>query len=805
MHISHRWLTDYLDISLSNEQTAEMLTNLGLEVEGILPYESIKGGLNGLVVGHVLSCEKHPNADRLKVTTVDIGTEVVQIVCGASNVAKGQKVPVATEGTTLYPSQGDPFVIKKSKIRGEESNGMICAEDEIGIGNSHEGILVLDGNLTPGTPLNEVLETYTDTIYEIGLTPNRSDAMSHYGVARDLRAGLALNSIQPPLNSVPTSSFSTENHSTALEIQVDDSLAAPRYLGLVIRNLEVTDSPSWLKNRLESIGVKSINNVVDITNFVLHGLGQPLHAFDYDKIRGQKVIVRKAMLGERLLCLDQIDRKLDPEDLVICDTEGPMCIAGVFGGARSGVTSTTTSIFLEGAYFDPISIRKTAKRHGLSTDASFRFERGIDIEFCEIALKRAANLIREVAGGTIVGEILESYPKEKEPVQLFLNYTKLNNILGHTIEKEIVKTILVNLDFRILSETENGLGIITPLYRIDVIREIDVVEEILRVYGYNNIPIPDKLSSTLRRSKSSKNLTAQNKVSESLVSQGFHEILTNSLVPAHTNFGDQSVRLKNPLSAELDVLRDNMFYCSLQSVAFNLNRQRSDLKFFEFGKIYRNEHQSYSEENRLIILLTGNRLAENWMQSSESSTLYDLKRYADLVLQRLNIEISDEMVLSEEQTMFEHGLTLYNGAHKLAELGEVSKSLCQNLEIKQAVFGGVFYWDTLLSLVANHPKERLFRPISKYPTVRRDLALLVNKEVCYSEIKKVVKEAEPNLLQTINLFDVYTGDKIDTSMKSYAISLVFTDANKTLTDKQIDKSIDRILKMLGEKVNSTLR
>ncbi|MDA0844009.1 MAG: phenylalanine--tRNA ligase subunit beta [Bacteroidetes bacterium] len=805
MHISHRWLTDYLDISLSNEQTAEMLTNLGLEVEGILPYESIKGGLNGLVVGHVLSCEKHPNADRLKVTTVDIGTKVVQIVCGASNVAKGQKVPVATEGTTLYPSQGDPFVIKKSKIRGEESNGMICAEDEIGIGNSHEGILVLDGNLTPGTPLNEVLETYTDTIYEIGLTPNRSDAMSHYGVARDLRAGLALSSIQPPLNSVPISSFSTENHSIALEIQVDDSLAAPRYLGLVIRNLEVTDSPSWLKNRLESIGVKSINNVVDITNFVLHGLGQPLHAFDYDKIRGQKVIVRKAMLGERLLCLDQIDRKLDPEDLVICDTEGPMCIAGVFGGAQSGVTSTTTSIFLESAYFDPISIRKTAKRHALSTDASFRFERGIDIEFCEIALKRAANLIREVAGGTIVGEILESYPKEKEPVQLFLNYTKLNNILGYTIEKEIVKTILVNLDFRILSETENGLGIIAPLYRIDVTREIDVVEEILRVYGYNNIPIPDKLSSTLRRSKSSKNLTAQNKVSESLVSQGFHEILTNSLVPSHTNFGDQSVRLKNPLSAELDVLRDNMFYCSLQSVAFNLNRQRSDLKFFEFGKIYRNEHQSYSEENRLIILLTGNRLAENWIQSSEPSTFYDLKRYAALVLQRLNIEISDELVLSEEQTMFEHGLTLYSGAHKLAELGEISKSLCQNLEIKQAVFGGVFYWDTLLSLVANHPKERLFRPISKYPTVRRDLALLVNKEVCYSEIKKVVKEAEPNLLQTINLFDVYTGDKIDTSMKSYAISLVFTDANKTLTDKQIDKSIDRILKMLGEKVNSTLR
>ncbi|MDA0677676.1 MAG: phenylalanine--tRNA ligase subunit beta [Bacteroidetes bacterium] len=805
MHISHRWLTDYLDISLSNEQTAEMLTNLGLEVEGILPYESIKGGLNGLVVGHVLSCEKHPNADRLKVTTVDIGTEVVQIVCGASNVAKGQKVPVATEGTTLYPSQGDPFVIKKSTIRGEESNGMICAEDEIGIGNSHEGILVLDGNLIPGAPLNEVLETYTDTIYEIGLTPNRSDAMSHYGVARDLRAGLALSSIQPPLNSVPISSFSTENHSTALEIQVDDSLAAPRYLGLVIRNLEVTDSPSWLKNRLESIGVKSINNVVDITNFVLHGLGQPLHAFDYDKIRGQKVIVRKAQLGERLLCLDQIDRKLDPEDLVICDTEGPMCIAGVFGGAQSGVTSTTTSIFLESAYFDPISIRKTAKRHALSTDASFRFERGIDIEFCEIALKRATNLIREVAGGTIVGEILESYPKEKEPVQLFLNYTKLNNILGYTIEKEIVKTILVNLDFRILSETENGLGIIAPLYRIDVTREIDVVEEILRVYGYNNIPIPDKLSSTLRRSKSSKNLTAQNKVSESLVSQGFHEILTNSLVPSHTNFGDQSVRLKNPLSAELDVLRDNMFYCSLQSVAFNLKRQRSDLKFFEFGKIYRNEHQSYFEENRLIILLTGNRLAENWIQSSEPSTFYDLKRYAALVLQRLNIEISDEMVISEEQTMFEHGLALYSGAHKLAELGEISKSLCQNLEIKQVVFGGVFYWDTLLSLVANHPKERLFRPISKYPTVRRDLALLVNKEVCYSEIKKIVKEAEPNLLQTINLFDVYTGDKIDTSMKSYAISLVFTDANKTLTDKQIDKSIDRILKMLGEKVNSTLR
>jgi len=805
MHISHRWLHDYLDFDLSPSKTSELLTDLGLEVEGLTSYQSIKGGLEGIIVGEVVSCKQHPNADRLKVTEVNLGDQVVQIVCGAPNVAEGQKVPVATVGTLLYPTEGEPFKIKKSKIRGEESHGMICAEDEMGIGTSHDGILVLPEDTEIGIPLSNVFETYEDHIYEIGLTPNRSDAMSHYGVARDLRAGLALEKSQPPLNTIPVSSFHVENTTSPIEIEVEEHELAPRYLGVVISGIEVKESPAWLKDRLKSIGLNPINNIVDITNFILHGLGQPLHAFDYDKIKGSKVVVRKAKKGEKLLCLDEVDRELATDDLVICDTEGPMCIAGVFGGHHSGVSNSTTSIFLESAYFDAVSVRKTAKRHGLNTDASFRFERGIDIEFCEIALKRAAILIREVAGGVISSEISAFYPKEKESVQLFLNYGKLNTILGHEIEKEKIKSILVSLDFRILNETESGLGLIAPLYRVDVTREIDVVEEILRVYGYNHIPIPQKLTSTLNRSKSSSNLQNQNKVADFLVSLGYNEILTNSLVSLSSNQSEQSVALKNPLSKELEVLRDHMIGTTLQSIAFNLNRQRSDIKFFEFGKTYSKKGEEFEEKRELVLAVTGSRYPENWMQTKSATSFFDIKTVSLELLRRLGIDDLQESLLNNEHAFFSEGLIIESNGQIIAEVGLVQESHVENYDIDQSVFTAIIYWDSVLTLSDQKEGEKLYTPIAKYPAVRRDLALLLDDQVLFSEIRDVCFESERKLLKNVNLFDVYKGKSLDSGKKSYGISLVLSDPEKTLTDKQVDKAMERIVNNLQEKFDCSLR
>ena len=805
MHISHRWLHDYLDFDLSPSKTSELLTDLGLEVEGLTSYQSIKGGLEGIIVGEVISCKQHPNADRLKVTEVNLGDQMVQIVCGAPNVAEGQKVPVATVGTLLYPAEGEPLKIKKSKIRGEESFGMICAEDEMGIGTSHDGILVLPEDTEIGAPLSNLFETYEDHIYEIGLTPNRSDAMSHYGVARDLRAGLSLEKSQPLLNTIPVSSFHVENTTSPIEIEVEEHDLVPRYLGVVISGIEVKESPGWLKDRLKSIGLNPINNIVDVTNFILHGLGQPLHAFDYSKIKGSKVVVRKAKQGEKLLCLDEVDRELDTDDLVICDSEGPMCIAGVFGGHHSGVNNTTTSIFLESAYFDAVSVRKTAKRHGLNTDASFRFERGIDIEFCEIALKRAAILIREVAGGVISSEISSFYPKEKEPVQLFLNYEKLNTILGHPIEKEKIKSILVSLDFRILNETESGLGLIAPLYRVDVTREIDVVEEILRVYGYNQIPIPQKLTSTLYRSKSSSNLKNQNRVADLLVSLGYNEILTNSLVSLSSNQFGQSVGLKNPLSKELEVLRDHMIGTTLQSVAFNLNRQRSDIKFFEFGKTYAKKDKGFEEKQELVLAVTGSRYPENWMQTKSASSFFDIKTVSLELLRRIGINDLQESLLINENPFFAEGLIIESNGQIVAEFGLVQESHLENYDIDQNVFTSIIYWDSVLDLLDREEGEKLYTPIAKYPAVRRDLALLVDDSVLFGEIKDICFESERKLLRTVNLFDVYKGKSLESGKKSYGVSLVFSDPEKTLTDKQVDKAMERIVNNLQEKFDCSLR
>jgi len=805
MHISHRWLHDYLDFDLSPSKTSELLTDLGLEVEGLTSYQSIKGGLEGIIVGEVISCKQHPNADRLKVTEVNLGDQVVQIVCGAPNVAEGQKVPVATVGTLLYPIEGEPFKIKKSKIRGEESFGMICAEDEMGIGTSHDGILILPEDTEIGTPLSNLFETYEDHIYEIGLTPNRSDAISHYGVARDLRAGLALEKTQSPLNTIPVSSFHVENTTSPIEIEVEEHELVPRYLGVVISGIEVKESPTWLKDRLKSIGLNPINNIVDATNFILHGLGQPLHAFDYEKIKGSKVEVRKAKQGEKLLCLDEVDRELDTDDLVICDNEGPMCIAGVFGGYHSGVSNTTTSIFLESAYFDAVSVRKTAKRHGLNTDASFRFERGIDIEFCEIALKRAANLIREVAGGVISSEISSFYPKEKESVQLFLNYEKLDTILGHQIEKEKIKSILVSLDFRILNETESGLGLIVPLYRVDVTREIDVVEEILRVYGYNHIPIPQKLTSTLNRSKSSSNLQNQNRVADFLVSLGYNEILTNSLVPLSNNQSRQSIGLKNPLSKELEVLRDHMIGTTLQSVAFNLNRQRSDIKFFEFGKTYSKKGKELEEKRELVLAITGSRYPENWMQTRSTTSFFDIKTVSLELLRRLGIHDLQESLLNKEHPLFAEGLVIESNGQMIAKLGLVQESLLENYDIDQSVFASIIYWDSVLDLSDRKEGEKLYTTIAKYPAVRRDLALLLDDSILFSEIREVCFESERKLLKNVNLFDVYKGKSLDSGKKSYGISLILSDPEKTLTDKQVDKAMERIVNNLQEKFDCSLR
>jgi len=805
MHISHRWLHDYLDFDLSPSKTSELLTDLGLEVEGLTSYQSIKGGLEGIIVGEVISCKQHPNADRLKVTEVNLGDQVVQIVCGAPNVAEGQKVPVATVGTLLYPTEGEPFKIKKSKIRGEESFGMICAEDEMGIGTLHDGILILPEDSEIGTPLSNLFETYEDHIYEIGLTPNRSDAMSHYGVARDLRAGLALEKTQSPLNTIPVSSFHVENTTSPIEIEVEEYELVPRYLGVIISGIEVKESPTWLKDRLQSIGLNPINNIVDVTNFILHGLGQPLHAFDYEKIKGSKVVVRKAKQGEKLLCLDEVDRELDTDDLVICDNERPMCIAGVFGGYHSGVSNTTTSIFLESAYFDAVSVRKTAKRHGLNTDASFRFERGIDIEFCEITLKRAANLIREVAGGVISSEISSFYPKEKESVQLFLNYEKLNTILGHQIEREKIKSILVSLDFRILNETESGLGLIVPLYRVDVTREIDVVEEILRVYGYNHIPIPQKLMSTLNRSKSSSNLQNQNRIADFLVSLGYNEILTNSLVPLSSNQSGQSVGLKNPLSKELEVLRDHMIGTTLQSVAFNLNRQRSDIKFFEFGKTYSKKGKELEEKRELVLAITGNRYPENWMQTRSATNFFDIKTVTLELLRRLGIHDLQESLLNNEHSLFAEGLIIESNGQIIAKLGLVQESHLENYDIDQSVFASIIYWDSVLDLSDRKEGEKLYTTIARYPAVRRDLALLLDDNVLFSEIREVCFESERKLLKKVNLFDVYKGKSLDSGKKSYGISLILSDPEKTLTDKQVDKAMERIVNNLQEKFDCSLR
>lgn len=807
MRISYNWLKQFIKLDWKSDETAALLTDLGLEVEGVDKFESLKGGLEGVVVGHVLTCIQHPNADRLRITTVDLGDGApVQIVCGAPNVAAGQKVPVATIGTTLYDKEGNGFQIKKGKIRGEDSHGMICAEDELGLGESHDGIMVLNDDLQPGTPASKVFNIVTDEVFEIGLTPNRADAMSHWGVARDLRAGLTQKNVHTELLTPSVSNFRVDKRTLKLDVKVEDNKLAPRYCGVTISGITVKSSPAWLQNRLKAIGLTPKNNVVDVTNYVLHELGQPLHAFDAAKIKGNKVIVKTVAAGTKFTTLDDVERTLHEEDIMICDENGPMCIAGVFGGKSSGVTESTATIFLESAYFNPVSIRKTAKRHGLSTDASFRFERGIDPTITEYALKRAALLIQETAGGEITSDIIDIYPKKIEDHSVLLNFNNVTRTIGQELPKETIKKILVSLDIKISTMSDAGLGLVIPAYRVDVTREIDVIEEILRVYGYNNISFTQKLNASISNSARTEDHKLQNVIGAQLTALGFNEMMANSLTSpeyiklTQTLNEEHNVMMLNPLSNDLAAMRQSMLFSSLEAVSFNINRKRADLKLFEFGKTYHKVAGSYNEKKHLTLTLTGNRLPESWAYPQKPSGFFMFKGFADVIFSRLGITKIQSQPL--ESDLYAEGMAYTVGNEVLAEIGVIKKSVAKHFDIKQEVFFADFNWDAVLKLVTGKIK---FTEISKFPEVRRDLALLVDTDVAFGNIYNVARQSEKSLLKEVSLFDVYEGANLPEGKKSYAVSFTLQDNTKTLTDEQIDKIMGKIRQNLEKEVGAQLR
>lgn len=808
MKISYNWLQQFLQTDWEADKTGELLTDLGLEVEGIETVESIKGSLKGVVVGEVKTCEKHSNADKLKVTTVDLGDgNPVQIVCGAPNVAAGQKVPVATVGTMLYDEKGEGFKIKKGKIRGEESHGMICAEDELGLGQSHDGIMVLDESLVPGTPCSEVFNIETDHVFEIGLTPNRADAMSHYGVARDLRAGLIQQGTNIELISPSVSDFHVDERTHKIDIEIEDKDLAPRYCGITITDVEVKESPEWIQNRLKAIGLAPKNNIVDITNYVLHELGQPLHAFDASKIRGGKVVVKTLEEGTKFTTLDDVERELSSEDIMICDADdNPLCIGGVFGGAKSGVTEHTTSIFLESAYFNPVSVRKTAKRHGLNTDASFRFERGIDINTTKYALKRAALLIEEYAGGKMSSDILDFYPVKVEDFEVFLSFDNAYKLIGQEIPKETIKKILASLDIKINSVTEAGLGLVVPSYRVDVQRESDIIEEILRVYGYNNIEFSHKLNTSISFD-SDKNVKIENIVADQLTSIGFNETMANSLTKADyielsdSLNADFNVEMLNPLSNDLKVMRQSLLFSGLESVAYNINRKNNSLKFYEFGKTYHKYESGYQEDKHLTLFVTGNRTQDSWKVASQASDFFYVKGVVTALLSRLGI---DKLKTTPTKSdVFSEGITLSLGKTKLVELGVVKRTILKEFSIKQEVLFADFNWQNILGLVGK--KKIKVADLPKFPAVKRDLALLLDNKVEFKEIYNLAFQSERKLLKEVDLFDVYEGDRLPEGKKSYAVSFVLQDENKTLADKQIDKIMQKLQQTFEKSLDAVLR
>jgi len=808
MKISYNWLQQFLQVDWEPIKTGELLTDLGLEVEGIETKESIKGSLKGIVVGNVLTCIQHPNADRLKITTVDLGVgEPIQIVCGAPNVAAGQKVPVATVGATLYDDKGEGFKIKKGKIRGEESYGMICAEDELGLGKGHDGILVLDEELTVGTPAAKVFNIETDYVFEIGLTPNRSDAMSHFGVARDLRAGLIQKDIKLELISPSVSNFHVDERTLRLDVEVENKELVPRYCGITITDVEVKDSPEWIQNRLKAIGLTPKNNIVDITNYVLHELGQPLHAFDAQKIKGNKILVKTLKEGTKFTTLDEVERELSSEDIMICDADSnPLCIAGVFGGLKSGVTENTTSIFLESAYFNPVSVRKTAKRHALNTDASFRFERGIDISITEYALKRAALLIEEYAGGKLASDVSDFYPEKIEDFQVFLSYDNAYRLIGQEIPKETIKNILASLEIKINSETEGGLGLTIPSYRSDVQREADIIEEILRVYGYNNIEFSHKLNTSISFD-SNKETKVENIIADQLSALGFNETMANSLTkPEYASLSENineeaNVEMLNPLSNDLKVLRQSLLFSGLESVRYNINRKNNSLKFYEFGKTYHKYSDKYEENKHLTLFVTGNRAKDSWSLSNKTSDFFYLKGVITALLNRLGINKVKSS--PTKQDVFSEGISFGLGKIKLIEFGVVKQSILKEFGIKQEVLFADFDWDTILNLVGN--KKIKVSNLPKFPIVKRDLALLLDSKVAFNDVYNLAFKTERKLLKEVDLFDVYEGDKLPEGKKSYAISFLLQDETKTLADTQIDKIMQKLQQTFEKNLEAVLR
>ena len=820
MNISYNWLKDYLDFDLQPDEVAAALTSIGLETGGVEEVQTIKGGLEGLVIGEVLTCEEHPNSDHLHITTVNVGgAEPLQIVCGAPNVAAGQKVIVAVNGTKLY--DGDEcFTIKRSKIRGVESNGMICAEDEIGIGTDHAGIIVLPADAVVGTSAKEYYNVKSDYVLEVDITPNRVDATSHFGVARDLAAYLKQNGKPANLKRPSVDAFKIDDEVPAIEVVVENKEACLRYSGITIKNVTVKESPEWLQNRLKVIGLRPINNVVDITNYILHGVGQPLHSFDADKIKGNKVVVRSATEGAKFVTLDGVERTLTDRDLMICNVEEPMCIAGVFGGLDSGVTEQTKNVFLESATFHPTWIRKTARRFGLNTDASFRYERGLDPNQTVEVMKRAALLIQEVAGGTITGAIQDIYPVPVAPYRVELTYDKVNTLIGKVIPVETVKSILESLEMKIVSETAEGLVIDVPVYRIDVQRDVDVIEDILRIYGYNNVEFSDNVKSNLSyQTPTDRSYKLQNLISEQLCGCGFNEILNNSLTRSayYDNLStypvSHCVMLMNPLSADLNCMRQTLLFGGLESVEHNAKRKNGNIRFFEFGNCYdynidhKKEDETlaeFSEDYRLGLWVSGSRVDNNWAHPNEKSSVYELKAYVENILVRLGVNLQKVIFGNLANDIYSAGLSITTSSgRQLGTMGIVSPKICKELDIETDVYYAELSWTLLMKEIKK--SKVTFSEISKFPAVKRDLALLLEKNVQFAEIEKIATESERKLLKDVALFDVYEGKNLPAGKKSYAVSFYLQDEGKTLNDKQIDAIMKKIQTNLEQKLGAQLR
>jgi phenylalanyl-tRNA synthetase beta chain len=815
MKISYNWLKQYLDTDISCQEIIEILTQIGLEVESSEKHESIKGGLEGLVVGEVLTCAQHPNADKLSVTTVNVGQpEILNIVCGAPNVRAGQKVIVATIGTTLYSGE-EPFKIKKGKIRGEVSEGMICAEDEIGLGTDHAGIIVLDASAKVGTAAKDYFKIEDDYLIEVAILPNRSDAASHLGVARDLVAYLQQNGnasiVKPSVDN-----FKIDNTSNIIGIEVLDAEACPRYTGLTITGVEVKPSPEWLQNRLKAIGQKPINNVVDVTNFVLHELGQPLHAFDADEITGKKVIVRTLPQDTPFITLDGTERKLSSDDLMICNSETGMCIGGVFGGLKSGVSDKTKTVFLESAYFNPRYIRRTSKRHGINTDASFRFERGTDPNITVYALKRAAMLIKEIAGGEITSEIIDIYPEPVKDFEINLFYHNVTRLIGKEIPKETIKNILTSLEVKIINETESSLFLQVPPYRVDVQREADVIEDILRIYGYNNVEIPNEVRSTLSYQPKPDNEKLKETIANQLSSLGFNEAWSNSLTKSayyengETFKAENSVKILNPLSSDLDIMRQTLLFGGLEAVLLNQNFKNTDLKLYEFGNCYKynnfesvkNVLDQYSESSHLALFLTGNKTQINWNLKESPTSFFELKAHVDNILTKLNINV-DKLTIEEfKNDLFAYAVSYSLNKKVIVEFGSISKKILKSFDIDNEVFYADIQWQTAIKYYS--PKIS-FVPMSKFPEVKRDLALLIDKNVSFAQLKAVAEKTERKLLKRVSIFDVYEGERIESGKKSYALSFILQDETKTLTDQQIDRIMSNLIKNYETELNAKLR